>query len=217
MILFVYCYTNNFHVWIHTFSFLQRSRVALKKVSSISKIRTYKDFEIISDETFSHIRWKNNNRIDQLFHNHQLNTKNTRISAYNSTRATIDRFLIRGIVSAIRDEISLVSVTLINSRVRIVLKCVSMEAVKTREGRFSLASVRLVDKLSIVSVQVCNDWNLRASREIYTSEIPLGRTGWPVETQKRGVVVMEHWGWRKGQSGSGIRQRIPEMDSAISH
>lgn len=77
VILFVYCYTNNFHVWIHTFSFLQRSRVALKKVSSISKIRTYKDFEIISDETFSHIRWKNNNRIDQLSHNHQLNTKNT--------------------------------------------------------------------------------------------------------------------------------------------
>lgn len=120
-------------------------------------------------------------------------------------------------------EISLVRMTLINLRATEagVLKSLPTAWVaKTRQSH-SLASVRLVDKLSIVSVPGMRRLEPASYPDLHAKFQPAGAAwrgaarGVPCERHKSDDVtdrIVPSRGWREGQT----RQRTPEMDSTIS-
>lgn len=123
-------------------------------------------------------------------------------------------------------EISLVRMTLINLRATEagVLKSLPTAwPAKTRQIH-SLASVRLVDKLSIVSVPGMRRLEPASYPDLHAKFQPADATrrgvarrerGAPCERHKSGDVtdrIVPSRGQREGQT----RQRIPEMDSTIS-
>lgn len=131
----------------------------------------------------------------------------------------INRISVRG-WRRMQREISLVRMTLINLRATEagVLKSLPT-AWPAKTGQIhSLASVRLVDKLSIVSVPGMRRLEPASYPDLHAKFQPADATrrgAAPCERHKSGDVtdrIVPSRGQREGQT----RQRIPEMDSTIS-